>query len=500
MLLLKDSLEQKVRERTRQLEEAKEQQETFFINIAHEIKTPLTIVTNSFSDFYKSSREPGNLQPIQAGLEKMKRDIVNFLDLHKLQSGKPFYNHEKIINCSQMLKEAVLLFKQAAEKKDIHLEVSVDLDELYTKIDPFAFNRIINNLLENSLKYNNPGGRVSVILKKTGNSIVLDVSDTGIGIPEKVIGNIFYPYYQVSHKKRNIQGLGMGLAIVKGICNDIRAGISVKSRENEGTRITVRFMNHEIGAADVVSTDKDNHFFINGSTIPVQAEDTRYCFECSSILLVEDNEDLLGFLYDKLKDNYNVYCARNGKEGLEKIGHIKNLDIIISDIMMDQMDGQTFRANIVKDNTYSAVPFIFLTAKLSHQTRLQCLADGAIDYIVKPFSIDELLYKIAALIKMRKSLSKQNLEEVERLVNRYLKDTLKKQADKLYDTGDRYLYTQHGISDQEIRVISMLKQGLLYKEIAANLNVSINSVRSYVRRIHKKLKIQSTAQLFEILS
>ncbi|MBN1699014.1 MAG: response regulator [Spirochaetales bacterium] len=501
LLVLKNSLEQKVQERTRQLKEAKEQKETFFINIAHEIKTPLTIVSNVFSEFYKSYERPEEISLIRTGLEKMKRDIVNFLDLHKLESGRFFYNHEQIVDVSGMLKQSVSLFSRSAGSKGIRLEVTAAPEALYTKIDPFAFDRIANNLIENSIKYNNPGGRVSISLSRTSRAIVLEVSDTGLGIPAEVIEHVFRPYYQISHKKRNIQGLGMGLAIVKEICDDIGAGISLESKENEGTRIAIGFRPYEKKETDTVSTGA-----ITGSDAGAPEDrpvtgDSRSNGERPTVLLVEDNEDLLSFLVQKLNNEYNVACARNGKEGLEEIGRMESPpDIIISDIMMDEMDGQTFRTKINENTAYCSVPFIFLTAQSSHQTKLQCLADGAVDYIIKPFSVDELRYKIASLIRMRRALSEKNLEEVKKRVDRHIKDRLQKQVDESFQTVKGHVYTRLGISDQEIRVIAMLKQGLLYKEIAANLHVSINSVRTYVRRIHKKLDINSTAQLFEALS
>ncbi|MBN2439818.1 MAG: response regulator [Spirochaetales bacterium] len=500
LIILKNSLEEKVLERTKQLKEAQEQKETFFINIAHEIKTPLTIVENSFLEFYKSYKNPRELYLIRAGLDKMKKNIVNFLDLHKLESGRLFYNHETITNCTEMVREAISLFTQLAEKKDLRLISSIEPDPLYTHIDPYAFDRIINNVIENSIKYNKPGGQVTVELSSTEDEIKLCVSDTGIGIPGDVIEHIFRPYYQIFRKKGNIQGLGMGLAIVKEICNQVKAEVSVESHVPSGTTISVCFINVKPGTGDSVSPH------LSGTTVPdylsdsIALEDSKYDRDKPVLLIVEDNKELLSFLMNKLKTDYNVFYALNGEEGLKKLSVIPDPDIIISDIMMDRMDGQTFRTKMKEKSTYASVPFIFLTARTAEETKLECLADGAVDYIVKPFSTDELLHKIAALLNMRKALHEKNLSEVEKQVNNYIKNTLKKKVDDSFGTGKKWVYTQYGISDQEIRVISMLKHGLLYKEIAANLHLSINSVRTYIRRIHKKLNVQSTAQLFQILS
>ena len=221
--------------------------------------------------------------------------------------------------------------------------------------------------------------------------------------------------------------------------------------------------------------------------------------EKASLLIVEDNPGLLQFLVDKLRSTYNVFYAEDGLAALKAIKDIPPPELIISDIMMDTMNGLAFRKKIKEESNYQDIPFIFLTAKSCEKTKLECLAEGAVDYITKPFSMDELVYKVKTLIKIRRALSSTNLGEIEKRVNSYLKRS-KPKLNVSDSRGKGAFYTQYGISDQEIRVISMLKEGLMYKEIASNLNVSLNSVRTYIRRIHKKLNIHSTAELLKRVS
>ncbi|MBN2736306.1 MAG: response regulator [Spirochaetales bacterium] len=499
LFLLKQNLEQKVIERTRQLQDEKKQKETLFLNIAHELKTPLTIVSSSFDQYYSSRPEEKELNRIKTGLDKLKRDIVNFLDINKLESGKPFYNHDMVLDIPEFIGETLEMFKSAVNKAGLALSCKLDVQEIFVRIDPLAMERILNNLIENAIKYNKPDGSIQIELLVNDDRVDLVVADTGIGISENDIANVLLPYFQIYREKRNIQGLGMGLAIVREICDDLSAEIKIESKENKGTRFIISFKRYFLKAGE-----KAAHHFSSQQAVIVSKNYSRNCLQDTifdnskpSVLLVEDNLDLLGLLKEKLSEQYNVFCAENGLKALEKLGKITSstIDVIVSDIMMDSMDGETFRNKLLEDRNHHSIPFIFLTAKSSRETRLKCLANGAVDYIVKPFSQEELLHKISALIRMKASLQEDNLLEVERRVTKYLQKNAQFDVHQYKSGKEEKIYSIHGISDQEIRVIAMLKEGLLYKEIAANLNISLNTVRTYIRRIHKKFNIHSSKEL-----
>jgi DNA-binding response OmpR family regulator len=298
----------------------------------------------------------------------------------------------------------------------------------------------------------------------------------------------------MSRKKQNSMGMGMGLAIVKKILDSLDVPIHIDSTPGKGTRFNLTFQRYSVKQNDSITT--------HNSLIPVSIEHKEliipeemvYNPGKPTLLLVEDNRELLSFLIRKLQENYNIYYARDGRRALSRINEILDLDLIISDIMMDEMDGHSFRKKLDTRPEFSAIPFIFLTAHTRPESKLMGLQEGAVDYIVKPFSYEELQAKIDSLITLCRATRQEKIKTVREKINTRMR-SIQMQSPGNH-TKQRHNCQKNKISDQEIRVMSMLKEGLMYKEIAFKLNVSINSVRTYIKRIHTKLAVHTTKEMF----
>jgi signal transduction histidine kinase/DNA-binding NarL/FixJ family response regulator len=494
---LKNNLEHLVNKRTAQLKEANKQKSTFFINLAHETKTPVTLI-NNYLDSYILKKGPSRESGIiKRNVKKLLNDIVNILDIEKLEAGGTFYNHKQIVNLSDIVKQKVMLFEKL--KKDIYITAEVE-ENITLQIDPYAVDRILNNLIDNAFKYNREFGSVKVSLKR-GNKkdkIELSVKDTGIGmIPEKV-KHIFDPFYQISREKKNYEGLGIGLSIVKKIVDETGAEISVTSRQGIGTEFTILLNSYTPSSEDSVR----NNLKLSKPADTLSDIKLSQCVNKAgrkNVFVVDDNLEMLAFLQDHIKGRYNFYFAVNGKHALEMLSGIPRPDIIISDIMMDVMDGYEFYEKITSEYNYKAVPFIFLTAKSGVTEELKGLNKGAVDFITKPFSIDVLMAKINSILQIQEKQKEAILNEMGIDLYKHLNKPLSREFRSEYDVLSK-LKSEYSISRREMEVIRLIKEGHLYKEIASELDISLSTVQTYRHRIFKKCKVNNKIELFKIFS
>ena len=473
------TLEQKVLARTKQLEQANlqikdasEQKTTFFINLSHETKTPLTLITNYLDKDIKSRGSFPEIKIVKQNVNKLLHDMVNFLDIEKLNKGQIFYNHKEINNFSEVLRIKLLMFNETAAKKNITITASIE-SNIFIEIDNYALDRIINNFLDNAIKYTEHGGKIEVALKSNNDKIEFIVKDTGIGIPENKISHIFEPYYQLSHDKRNVQGIGMGLSIAKNIIDEVKGKIEVISKKNEGSTFKITFDKYFLKSNDKIIENIKYQFPIDDIT-EVNLAKEEYNESRNNILIVEDNLEMLSCLQENFKNNYNVFYSQNGKDALEKLKNIPIPHIIIADIMMDKMDGYEFHDNIKKDDTLKNIPFIFLTAKSGADEKLKGLSKGAIDFIAKPFSINELLIKVKNLMENKVSQEKNILESIYETTKKQLKEI------KIIKVNYNKIKEKYFLTDKEIEVIKLIQEKLPNKEIAVKLNLSESTVKNKV--------------------
>ncbi len=382
-------------------EEINRRQTDFFTNVSHEIKTPLTLISNYLDSYIESHGKAKELSIIKGNIDKLLADMVNFFDNLKFERGIDMYDHGSIIDFSEVLSQKIDLYKSMAHRSGITIHADIE-ESLYLKADPAAMERIINNLMDNALRYNRENGSVEVSLQSSENNILFYVRDTGIGIDEREIDHIFEPYYQITHEKRNIQGIGMGLSLVKNIINSLTGDISVESEPGSGTVFTITMKKYNLKDGDTVFREQLSVRHID--TLPQFDEDSKHAPVTGgneTVLVVEDNRDLLHLILERLGERFTVYGAVNGTEALELLDTIQPPDVIISDIMMDEMDGYELFDALDDNENFRDIPFIFVTARSQSHDRIEGLNRGAIDYIYKPFVVEELISKIDAVIRYR---------------------------------------------------------------------------------------------------
>ncbi|MBN2535496.1 MAG: response regulator [Spirochaetales bacterium] len=486
----------------RELMKLNDERTAFFINLAHETKTPLTLIDHYLGNYIKEKGMDQQLSVIKHNVEKLKNDMESFLDYEKLKRGQIFYNHNQVTSTTALLRLKIPLFEHIALKKDIGFTSDIE-DGVYGKIDPQAFDRIINNVIENSIKYTENGGKIHITLTKKDDTILFIVKDTGIGIAEEQQKHVFEPYYQMSHEKGNIQGIGMGLNIVRRIIDEVKGTIIIDSKIKKGTTFTCMLKEYIPAPSDTIqdATEivypvyNDADLVHSNHTGKATAERT-HDRNKHTLLIVEDNRDMMDFLLNHLQEQYNCYSAFHGLEALAEL-RIPEPDLIISDIMMDHMDGYAFFERVREKKKYRSVPFIFLTAKNTREEKIKALEKGAVDFISKPFSMDELQAKVKSIIEVQEELKKAVISKIEKKYHAII-NQLRLRNDGMDGEIKKQVVHDFGISKREIEIIYYLKKGYAYKEIAYELDISINTVREYIKRIYTKCSVQNKIELIRL--
>ncbi len=486
MLLMEEvsAMNLKLEEANSLLQRANEQKTQFFINVAHETKTPLTLIQNYLAQCMARFESDPDLAVVKQNIDILLENMLNFLDAERLEKGTMSYAHDAFMDLSESARKKCVLFEAVAAKKSISIGLNVE-DDIVVKIDPWALDRILNNLLDNAIKYTQTGGSVSIEVSRAKDKAVLRVSDNGPGLSGDTIAHLFEPYYQLSKKRSNKQGIGVGLSIVKKIVDDLGASIAVTNENGGGACFTIAFneSRNASGARHLrdIPLTAPSAGIIAGDDI---GED-EISPDKTSILVVDDNVQMLNFLKASLGKTYNVFVATSVKRALAKLRLIERPELIISDIMMDGLDGHALLAALSGTDEYSDVPFIFLSAASSRNEELRGLGGGAIDYITKPFSIAELEKKIESIIALRSRMKKREMTKIRKGIDGLLSNIENGEKRKTEATFDS-LCTGYGISNREKKILALLLNGYINKEIAFRLHLSLRAVEYHITKIFKK--------------
>lgn len=381
----------------------------FFTLIAHEIRTPVSLIIGPLEKIMEAS---STLPPtIQSALNIIDRNsqrllsLVNqLLDFRKAEQGAFVINFSEQ-SMHELLQNLYDRFKPMIEQKSFTFSFDMPDKEIIAIVDPEAITKVISNLLTNATKY--AAGKITMTCESHNKSVIIKVSDDGRGISEQEQNNIFLPFYQIaqSHKP----GTGLGLSLAKLLVDAHHGMIEVESGAEQGTIFTVTIPQEQ---PDVVPAESKKDI-ITDYTIP---DEEPYSKEangrqaasprCPTLLIVEDNTDMRSFLHDSFKETYNILSAENGQEGLEQLKK-QPVDLIISDVMMPVMDGFTFAKEVKENLSYSHIPLVLLTAKTDNTSKVTGIKSGADAYIEKPFSTQVLRAQIENLLESRKKLRKK---------------------------------------------------------------------------------------------
>ncbi|HNW51838.1 MAG TPA: two-component regulator propeller domain-containing protein [Prolixibacteraceae bacterium] len=412
------------------VEEVNQKQLSFFTNISHEFRTPLTLIISPLERMlskFKGDTETENmLNILNRNAQRLLLLINQLLEIRKVETGNQELRVEKS-DTPDFLLEIFDSFVELAEKNEIEYTHQIDIAG-ETWIDKEKLENVLYNLLSNAFKFTPRGGRITLKaeLSTEGNDQYLRmvVSDSGIGIPQQQIGRLFDRFFQVTESKNHkYSGTGIGLSLVKSLTEIMYGNVEVESEPGKGSEFIVTipvnrqfFANHEIDISGQVfeSGIRDKVAILYDQIVDspqTGASDGKT--DLPVVLVIEDNQDMRSYISFNLKKNFVVLEAENGKEGFE-LARREEIELILSDVMMPEMDGFELCRKI-KGNLYTShIPLVLLTAKGEVEDFLEGLGTGADDYISKPFNMDVLIAKISGIIENRRKLKKKfsSLEDV----------------------------------------------------------------------------------------
>lgn len=394
----------------------------FFANISHEFRTPLTLILVPLEEEIKNSSGSGKqtLLLIKRNAMRLLELVNQLLDLSRLEAGKMEMHLEKG-DIHSLLKIISASFDSLAQHRQIRFEKTFDVDSENLWFDKDKVEKIITNLLSNAFKFTPPHGTVAFTagMKKgnTKNVLTLTVSDTGKGISPREQELVFSSFYRVADG--DAEGTGLGLSLVKELIKFYGGTIKLTSEVNQGSVFTVELpLDREAFSAEQeneirpsTSVRLESTWMREYDSEETGEHDTTQVEGKDSILIVEDNVELRNYIGSILDKEFTVCSAANGKEALELAIHVIP-NLIVSDLMMPNMDGMQLTEKIKADERTSHIPVILLTAKNDQTSRLEGLKTGADDYLTKPFSRDELLIRINNLIQQRKLLAERFRERI----------------------------------------------------------------------------------------
>lgn len=393
------------------LKELVESKTKLYTSIAHEFRTPLTIIMG-MNDLMVNDPDKWLVEgseKIDSNAKILLRLVNQMLDLSRIKAGAMTI---RIIRGDIVLyiRYIIELFRSYAEQKKIELDFIPGDQDLILDYDPEKIMQIISNLLTNALKFTQNHGRVIVeIAGIDKEKYKIRVSDNGPGIPEDHLQFIFDRFYRVNE---NSPGSGLGLALTMELVKLMNGSITVESIYGEGTEFAVELPVTFNAPLQEVPEFNELKNRITENFSPLTKTDTlpihNNCLHNTkpSLLIVEDNRDVVGYLITFLEKEYNIIIAANGEEGINKaIEFIP--DIILSDIMMPVLDGIEMMKIVKSDFRTSHVPVVMLTAKADIASRIEGIEKGADAYLAKPFSKEELLVQLRSLICLRKKLQER---------------------------------------------------------------------------------------------
>ena len=386
-----------------------------FADISHEFRTPLSLISGPIelltNDHYSDQEIEQQLKIIGRNTKKLNRLVDSVNELAKLDAGKSELNVYQI-NIREHIRLIAASFESIASLKNLEFQLDFDIDQEIGYYDPIHLETILYNLLSNAFKYTQEG-QVRLNTKTENQELNIEVLDNGPGIPDVDKKRIFERYYRGGTAQGQIEGIGIGLALASELTNLHSGRLSVQDHIEGGSKFTLtipigrEFYNNS--GYDVQKIYRPHEKASPGRR-EGQTQFPSILAEDHVILLVEDNPDMRKHLNLLFKDEYHIIEASEGKEGLELAQKLIP-DLILSDLMMPQMDGQELLTELKKNEKTSHIPFIMLTANYEEENRLKGLNIGVDDYMLKPFSTDELKLKVHNLIRLREQLKQRYQKE-----------------------------------------------------------------------------------------
>lgn len=518
----------------RKIEEVNQLKLRFYTNVSHEFKTPLTLIVGPIEKLLQNEKNNNFVKKqyelINRNAERLLRLINQLMDFRKIETGNMTLLASKN-NIVDFLRQIKTAFNDFAERHNIKFEFITDTQVAELWFDTDKLEKVFYNLLSNAFKFTHDYGKITIRLKtnndessksgirlknkkNTAKYVTIEVEDTGQGISRERLPKIFDRFYQIQSNslKTNLeqQGTGIGLALTKSLVELHRGNIEVKSKTGIGTCFTINLPlgNKHLNSSETIkktdnrqySRQSDISLFLKeldtdtNTDIDIKTEEEGFENETRDalpkILIVEDNADLRAFLRQCLEKKYQVLDAENGKIALEA-ARTENPDLIISDIMMPEMDGIQFCKEVKQDIEISHIPIILLTALSAEEYKLKGYDTGADDYITKPFNSKILEIRIKNLIEAKKLI----YDKIKKDVILQPKDVTLTSTDEIF-LKKAVSIVEEQISNSDFDVKQFVSEmgvsrSVLYRKLRA---VTDQSANEFIRLIRLKRAAQLLVQ------
>ncbi|WP_298554152.1 two-component regulator propeller domain-containing protein [uncultured Algibacter sp.] len=395
----------------------------FFTNISHELRTPLTLILGPAKQLLNAqvggSQSKHKIGLIHQNANRLLRLVNQILDFRRAETGELKLKVSEV-DVIQSTKSVFYSFIELAQSKNINFNFNTEDDAIMCWVDIDKLNKMLYNLLSNAMKFTDNHGNVDLFIgigDKKNKTLIIEVSDDGIGIPSESQEKIFSRFYQAKNSMKNTTGTGIGLSLVKALVEIHKGLIKVESETKKGSVFTIElpvyknaFTTEEIQEVDTENSQKNTEEIIKDAPLVLnQTESKTKNLNIDvkhKILVIEDNSELRKYAVDYLSDFFTVYEAENGKEGLEICKKIKPV-LCVVDVMMPVMDGFKFVEALKNDENISHIAVILLTALAENENRIKGYKIGVDGYLVKPFDPALLKSRIDNVIKIHFDLKQR---------------------------------------------------------------------------------------------
>lgn len=423
---------QQQQKRAQQLAEIDQAKTAFFSNVSHEFRTPLTLILGPLEQLNSNPASDGRLSAenrdsMYRNAQRLLKLVNNLLDFSRMEAGRVKASYENV-QLVELTTDLASNFRSVIESAGMELIIKVNEPDVQVFVDTDMWEKIVLNLLSNAFKYTLKGS-ITVEITSEDNWAILEVSDTGVGIPEQELPHMFERFHRVENTLgRTHEGTGIGLSLVSELVNLHFGQLGVSSVFGEGSTFTVKIPlgSTHLPKEQIIQTHarranlSQQDTFIREAMSLLERGDSNETpdaviqevdFEIQKeirVLVVDDNADMRAYLGKLISPYFSVRYAVNGRDALDQVA-LESPDIIVSDIMMPVMDGQELLQEL-RSQSGTRIPVILLSARAGEEARVEGLGWGADDYLVKPFSARELLTKVNSVIQINQITKKTEAE------------------------------------------------------------------------------------------
>jgi signal transduction histidine kinase/DNA-binding response OmpR family regulator len=398
------------------IKEVNDQKVRFFMNVSHEVRTPLTLIVSPLEKWIKNVQDPAllaDLTRMKKNTDRLTRIINQLLDFQKIESDKTQLNisNKDIVSFTTTVKS---LFDELAETRNIHYSFTSNKPSAQLWFDADKMEKILVNLLSNAFKFTQDNGTIAVDMHCYDEKISITVSDNGTGISKDKQPLVFDRFYTDSSDNKT--GTGIGLHLTQEFVKMHGGKISLESDPNKKTVFTIEIPTGKHHLPEYSIIENQNKILESDTESIIDAERTREITARKynyTILIVEDDQGIREYLSEELSENFQVLTAENGLEALQLMEKQTNITLVLSDVLMPWMNGFELCKKIKASPVLSDIPVILLTALGEIDQRMYGIAEGADDYIRKPFHIDYVKVKIIRLLEERRRLQKKFMQTMQ---------------------------------------------------------------------------------------